>query len=141
VSTGHQFWELTIHARPVKIARLAPGADVPAWARDGEPLSSVSWNPAETSVIAPADGVPADLPQAGPFLAVQIQGPLDITLTGVLSGLLAPLAEARIPVITLSTYETDWILVPVDHVERAANVWRYHGHTVEKMDGVERKLT
>ena len=131
MSTGHQFWHLTVHPRPVKIAQLAPGADVPKWARGQEPLSSVTWNAEETSLIAPADLVPGDVEAAGPFHAVQIEGTLDITLTGVLSGLLAPLAEARVPVITLSTYETDWILVPVDHVERAANLWRYHGHTVD----------
>ncbi|QQS00953.1 MAG: ACT domain-containing protein [Austwickia sp.] len=130
MSTAHQYWALTLHPDPVKIARLAPGSDVPDWARGGEPLSSVTWNAEETSIIAPADRVPPELAQAGPFHPFQIEGPLDITLTGVMSGLLAPLAEARIPVITLSTFETDWILVPADHVERAANVWRYNGHSV-----------
>lgn len=134
MSTAHQHWHLTLHARPVKIARLPAGSEVPAWARGGDPLSSVTWNAQETSVIAAADAVPEQVPQAGPFHAVQIRGPLDITLTGVMSGLLGPLAEARIPVITLSTYETDWILVPADHVDRAANVWRYHGHTVENQE-------
>ncbi len=140
MSTGHQYWHLVVHARPVMIATLPPGAQVPDWARGGEPLTSASWTAEETSVVAPAELVPTDVPRAGPFHAVQIEGPLDITLTGVLSGLLAPLAHARIPVITLSTYQTDWILVPVEFVERAANLWRYHGHQVDGLPSVAAPL-
>lgn len=96
-----------------------------------EPLTSVTWNAKETSVIAPADLVPADATQAGPFHAFEIEGPLDFTLTGVLNGLLKPLAQEAIAVITLSTFETDWILIPSEQSARAANVWRYNGHTVD----------
>ena len=45
-------------------------------------------------------------------------GPLDFALTGVLYALLAPLAEAEISVFTISTYDTDWILVPADRADR-----------------------
>ncbi|GAB76445.1 hypothetical protein SAMN05421595_1573 [Austwickia chelonae] len=131
MSTAHQFWHLTMHERPVKIARLEPGSAVPQWARGGHPLTSVTWNAKETSVIAAADEVPIGVVQAGPFHAFEIEGPLDFTLTGVLGGLLAPLAREGVAVITLSTFETDWILIPVDQSKQAATVWRYNGHTVD----------
>ncbi|WP_240322763.1 ACT domain-containing protein [Austwickia chelonae] len=131
MSTAHQFWHLTMHECPVKIARLDPGSAVPQWARSGHPLTSVTWNAKETSVIAAADEVPIGVVQAGPFHAFEIEGPLDFTLTGVLGGLLAPLAREGIAVITLSTFETDWILIPVDQSDQAATVWRYNGHTVD----------
>jgi hypothetical protein len=59
-----------------------------------------------------------------------VHGPLDPEMTGVLSALLAPLAEARIPVFPMSTFDTDWILVPRAEASRAAEVWRGDGHTV-----------
>lgn len=136
MNTAHQFWHLTMHARPVSIARLEPGSAVPQWARGADPLTSVTWNAKETSVIAPSDLVPIGVTQAGPFHAFEIEGPLDFTLTGVLNGLLTPLAREAIAVITLSTFETDWILIPIDQSVRAANVWRYNGHVVDLPEGI-----
>lgn len=123
-------WQLTLHAEPLKLARLDPGSPVPDWARSGAPLSSVSWNAHETSVIAAAQAVPVGVHQAGPFQAFEIDGPLDFTLVGVLSGLLEPLAVHQVNVITTSTFDTDWILVPVEQVEVATRAWRAQGHRI-----------
>ena len=38
-------------------------------------------------------------------------GSLDFSLTGVLASLIVPLAEASISILTVSTYDTDYILV------------------------------
>ena len=64
------------------------------------------------------------------FIAFSVKGPLDFALTGVLAELLAPLAAAEISVFTLSTFDTDWILVPGDKADEAAEVWRRSGHEV-----------
>ena len=44
--------------------------------------------------------------------------------------LLVPLAEAEIPVYTLSTFDTDWIMVRLVDGEKATEAWRRRGHTV-----------
>ena len=54
------------------------------------------------------------------FRAFQVEGPLDFALTGVLAGLLAPLARAGVPVFVLSTFQTDYLLVREEMAERAA---------------------
>ena len=51
-------------------------------------------------------------------------------MVGVLASLLQPLAEAEISVLTISTFDTDWILVPVNDAEQAAETWRRAGHEV-----------
>ena len=66
----------------------------------------------------------------GPFTAFAVEGPLDFALTGILSGLLAPLAEDGISVFTVSTFDTDWMLVGTDAADRAEEAWRRSGHTV-----------
>ena len=53
-----------------------------------------------------------------------------LSLTGVLAALLVPLAEAQISVFAISTFDTDWVLVPVGEAERAAEEWRRSGHEV-----------
>ena len=111
------------------VVRLGPGAEVPAWAESSS-IFSVTATATETSVVCAARSVPKKAVAQRPFTAFEVQGPLDFALTGILSGLLAPLAEAGISVFTLSTFDTDWILVPQDAADRAAQAWRDSGHEV-----------
>ncbi len=117
------------HPEHLAVVRLGPGTDVPAWASAGTILS-VTATATETSLVCAASDVPRRATQQGPFVAFQVEGTLDFALTGILAGLLAPLAEAAISVFTLSTYDTDWILVPAADAERAAEEWRRRGHRV-----------
>ena len=111
------------------VVRLGPGADVPDWAT-ASALFSVTATRAETSIVCHASTVPTKARREGPFVAFEVAGPLDFALTGVLSGLLAPLAEAEVSVFTLSTFDTDWILVKAAAADRAAEAWTAAGHTV-----------
>ena len=111
------------------VVRLGPGAEVPRWAESSS-IFSVTATATETSVVCAARSVPTKAVAQRPLTAFEVEGPLDFALTGILSQLLAPLAEASISVFTLSTYDTDWILVPGDASERAAEAWRAAGHEV-----------
>ena len=61
-----------------------------------------------------------------------VRGPLAFDMTGVLAGLATPLAAAGISIFALSTYDTDYVLVRDDDLERAVGALRQAGHTVEK---------
>jgi hypothetical protein len=111
------------------IVRLAPGAEVPRWAESSS-LFSITATAAETSLICANRSVPQKTPSIKPLVAFMVHGPLDPALTGVLAGLLQPLADAKIPVYPLSTFDTDWILVPVALADKAAEEWRRRGHDV-----------
>ena len=114
---------------PLVVVRLGAGADVPEWAGSSS-LLSVTATAAETSIVCGAAGVPRKARQQGPFTAYAVQGPLDVAVTGVLATLLEPLADAEISVFTVSTFDTDWILVPADRADAAAEEWRRRGHDV-----------
>jgi hypothetical protein len=120
-----------LHRYPEKmvVAGLPAGAEVPAWAESAS-LFSISATATETTVVCAGRSVPKKVRHEGPFTAFAVQGPLDFALTGVLHALLGPLAEAEISVFTISTYSTDWILVPIGKAEAAAEEWRRRGHTV-----------
>lgn len=62
---------------------------------------------------------------------MKVQGPLPFTLTGVISSLSDPLAEAGIPIFVLSTFDTDYVLVKWIDLDRAVIVLREEGHEVE----------
>jgi len=111
------------------VVKLGPGAMVPAWAESSS-VFSVTATATETSVVCAARSVPTKSVHQRPFTAFAVEGPLDLGLTGVLVALLTPLADADISVFTLSTYDTDWILVPGGDADRASEAWRSSGHEV-----------
>ena len=126
---GTQTYTIEQYPEQLAVVRLGPGSPIPAWAESSS-IFSVTATAVETSVVCAARNVPKKVPHQRSFTAFAVVGPLDFALTGVLVGLLAPLAEAEISVFTLSTYDTDWILVPKQHEEKAAEAWRRRGHTV-----------
>lgn len=122
-------YALARYPERLAVVRLGPGADVPAWAESSS-LFSVTATATETSVVCAGRNVPKKVRHEGPFAAFAVSGPLDFALTGVLVALLQPLAEAGISVFTISTFDTDWILVPFERADAAAEEWRRRGHDV-----------
>ena len=111
------------------VVRLGPGAEVPAWASAGS-IFSVTATATETSLVCGRRGVPKKAPQQGPFTAFSVAGRLDLAGTGVPSALLLPLAEGQVPVFTVSTYDTAWVLVPSRDASKAVQAWQAAGFTV-----------
>jgi hypothetical protein len=124
-----QTYTLLRYPEKLVVAGLPPGSDVPAWAESAS-LFSISATATETTVVCAGRSVPKKVKQEGPFTAFAVEGPLDFALTGVLHAVLGPLAEAGISVFTISTFPTDWILVPTEKADAAAEEWRRRGHTV-----------
>ncbi len=111
------------------VARLEPADLVPAWAAVGA-FHSVTRTETELSVVCAAAAVPPGIRQEGPFRAFAVEGPLDFALTGLLSALLGPLAEARISVFALSTFDTDFVLVKADRFAAATAILKAAGHEI-----------
>ncbi|MBR6094882.1 MAG: ACT domain-containing protein [Lachnospiraceae bacterium] len=60
----------------------------------------------------------------------RIQGILDFSLIGILSKLSGILAEHKIGIFAVSTYNTDYILVKEENFEKALSVLAEEGYTV-----------
>ncbi len=102
------------------LARLLPGRGFVALCRTGE----------ELSVVCPEAVAPNGATVQAGFLALKVEGPLDFGLTGVLASLAEPLAGARISIFAISTYDTDYILVRRDDLDRAVSALAQAGHEV-----------
>ena len=61
----------------------------------------------------------------------RIQGTLDFSLVGILSKLSGILADHKIGIFAVSTYNTDYILVKEESFDRALKVLASEGYTVE----------
>jgi hypothetical protein len=53
---------------------------------------------------------------------------------GVLVALASPLADARIPILAIGTFDTDYVLVREVYLERALTVLREAGHDVARAE-------
>ena len=113
------------------ICRWAAEAPLPPWVMEGA-FFSVTRTPAELSAVCDAGAVPSGVKAEGPWSMLAVRGPLAFDMTGVLAGLATPLAAAGISIFALSTYDTDYMLVRDDDLERAVGALRQAGHTVEK---------
>ena len=60
----------------------------------------------------------------------RIQGVLDFSLIGILSKLSGILADHKIGIFAVSTYNTDYILVKEENYERALTVLASEGYTI-----------
>ena len=117
---------LMTHPEALVVARLDAGAE-PGWDWTPGPYDSLSRSPQETSVVCLEDVVPSGVLTEGPFRAVEVAGPLAFDAVGVMAEILTPLVSAGISVLALSTYDTDWILVPQGEITVAEAVWRKAG--------------
>ena len=103
------------------ICRYAPDATLPGIAMlRGTTFWSITRTPDELSIVCDEDRVPeGDVKIERGWGAFSVQGPLPFGLTGVISGITAPLADAGVPVFVVSTYQTDWLLVKHTDFARA----------------------
>jgi uncharacterized protein len=95
---------------------------------EGEPFAVVR-TPQETSIVCAADAAPPGAEQSGPWRAFRVAGTLEHGLTGVLASLAVPLADAGVPIFAVSTYDSDYVLVPAHRVDEASEALRAAGHT------------
>ena len=108
------------------VHRLAPDADIPARVWDA-PFVSIGRSAHELSIIT-GNGIDVESERkVGPWLAYRVPGAIDFSATGIMAALTAPLAEAGIGILGISTYDTDYILVRADSGEAAEITWRAAG--------------
>jgi len=115
-----QVTDIPLNLLPGRLAVcwLPPDSSFPDWATPGE-LLAFTQTPEETSVVCAERFVPPEVKAERGWRTIQVQGPLDFTTVGVLAAISAPLAQAGISIFALSTYETDYVLVREEMLERA----------------------
>lgn len=112
------------------IVRLEPDSDVPPWSTRGH-FWSITRSDSELSIVCPQEDVPADASAERGWCALEVAGPLDFSLTGVVSSLVGPLAEQAIPLFLISTFETDYLLVREPDLHRSVDALTTAGHSVD----------
>lgn len=85
----------------------------------------------ELSLVCKTEDVPQNISERDDgWRGFRIRGVLDFSLIGILSGLSAILADHKIGIFAVSTYNTDYILVKEENFETALTVLSDAGYTV-----------
>jgi hypothetical protein len=111
------------------IVRLHPGAELPPWVDRG-PFRSVTRTDNEVSVVCRDRDVPGGESAERGWRVLEVKGPLDFSLSGVVASLVVPLAAAQIPIFVISTFETDYVLVRASDLEATCRALGEAGHAV-----------
>jgi uncharacterized protein len=122
--------KLRKHPGSYSICRLDSSTAVPAWAmRDG--FWTITRTRDELSVLCLSPNVPAEVKANSGWALLELTGPFEFTLTGILAAVLNPLADAGVSILALSTFDTDYVLVKEEAIEKAIRALREAGHSVE----------
>jgi hypothetical protein len=114
------------------VCRLDPGEGIPAWALGGGEFNSITRTAGELSVVCAEGAVPADTKRETGWRVFQILGPLDFALTGILVAVAKPLADAGVSIFAVSTYDTDYVMVKEENLDKALHALAAAGHTVKR---------
>ncbi len=121
---------LSILPDTFSICRLDPNERVPDWVRTYS-FVSMTRTADELSIVCLDKDVPIEVKADRDWRCLKVEGPLDLSLTGVLASLAVPLAEARIAIFAISTFDTDYLLVKEHALADAISALEQAGHKVQ----------
>jgi len=133
-------YHLTLIPGRYAVCRLPAQAELPDWAHPSkigqDYLLNFTWRGNETSLVCPERFVPPEIKAERGWRIFEVAGPLDFELVGVLASILDPLKMAGISVFTLSTFDTDLLLVKEVQLDRAIAAFERASHLVARAPGI-----
>jgi hypothetical protein len=123
--------ELSLLPERFAISRLAADAPIPEWATQGA-FFSVTRTGDELSLVTEFSRVPPGVQSQPGWRVLKVHGPFVLSEIGVLASLAAPLAEARISLFAVSTFETDYLLVASETLSAAVAALERTGHRIHR---------
>jgi hypothetical protein len=109
------------------IVQLAPDAPVPGWATQGE-FTSITRTKTELSIVCSTDSLPPEVHSPHRWACLKLKGPFAFAQTGVLLSFIEPLSANGIPIFTVSTYDTDYVLIQEECADSALDLLMGAGH-------------
>jgi hypothetical protein len=112
------------------ICKLPVDSPIPEWALAG-PFVCITRTSDELSLVCLQDSVPDMVMCQRDWRCLRVDGILDFSQAGILASFATPLAEAGISVFAISTYNTDYLLMPNQTLQRSVEVLRRASHSVQ----------
>lgn len=125
--------KLQFVAQEYSVCQLSPGEAIPAWANwnDNSDFISISQTEDELTVITQSARVPEGTKKQSNFACMRVTGNLEFDVIGVIAGISSVLAQEKIPILSISTYNTDYFLIPKSKADLAISSLKTAGYEFE----------
>ncbi|WP_414830551.1 ACT domain-containing protein [Alteromonas sp. H39] len=120
---------LSVLPQQFVIHSLDADADIPASVL-ASPLFFLGKTSDELSIVVPSDIPVRSLESDPQWRALELLGPLHLSMVGIMAQIGAVLAEAKVAIFVVSTFETDFFLVKDKKLKAATEALRKNGYTV-----------
>ncbi|MBB6447165.1 ACT domain-containing protein [Bacillus benzoevorans] len=123
--------KLNILDSTFSIVKIPPTATIPSWATTCD-IFSITRTDEELSIVYPTDCLPINEEfeeVESDWKYIKVEGVLDFGLTGILASLANPLAENKISIFAICTFNMDYLLVKSHSIEKARFVLENEGHS------------
>jgi len=110
--------QLTLLDETYSVCKLTVGSEIPGWAFIGS-FISVTRTKDELSIVCEQRHVPSDVKSEPNWRVFKVQGPLDFGLTGILASIANPLADAKVSIFAISTFDTDYVMIKANDLKTA----------------------
>lgn len=120
--------ELSILENTFTVHRFPPNHEIPNQVYESK-FYSISKTADELSITCDsAIPIKSEKNELG-WSCIKVEGPLDFSLTGILAKISVVLAQAKISMFAISTFDTDYILVPAVKLPFAKIALQKAGYT------------
>ncbi|MDC0246577.1 ACT domain-containing protein [Deltaproteobacteria bacterium] len=118
---------LSLLEETFSIHRLALDASLPEAVSECD-FYSLSKTAEEISLVCP-EKIAVTSEKSNPdWKCLKVAGPLDFKLTGILSAITDVLAEEKISIFAISTFDTDYILIKREYLANAVSALERAGY-------------
>lgn len=123
--------EFEILSGAFSVCKLNPTEQIPAWLSKSS-FSSITKTVDELSIVCEQGLVPTDVEAERDWVGLRIVGTIAFSQTGVISSITSPLAEAKISVFAISTFNTDYLFIKKENQEEAIITLKSNGLVVSE---------
>ena len=113
--------ELELINVDLSIAKISKSID-PCKLSEKAKFISFTKTEDEISLVIDSESLPENEYASDGWKGIKIIGPMDFSLVGVLQQVIEPLAINGISIFTISTFETDYILVRQEQLKKAVEL-------------------
>ena len=121
--------KITLMKEKFAVCKLDSEDVIPKWV-DTKEFNSITRTNDELSIVCIDKNIPKDIVSEKDWRILKIEGVLDFSLVGILAKISSILAEEKISIFAISTYNTDYILLKEENSGNAIKILRENGYNI-----------
>lgn len=111
------------------VCSLEKDSEISPWIVEGNFLS-ITKTDEELSIVCEEKNISEGIKYEGGWKILKIEGKLDFALVGILAKISNIMAENNISIFAISTYDTDYILIKLNNINKAVELLKKENYNI-----------